>query len=183
MSGFGEGLPYCRLLISSCTLTWWKKMELSLQPLKRALIPFMTSPPKYLPKAWPPNTITVANRFQHVNLEAIQYLVRNRSHKQTGVPALCQEWLYGMDARVNFTRESFPSVGKGMGPSIVAKLPLQQPVCTCDSGPNADCPPNPQHLETTPEKGIEGILNWQRLFLKQQQNRKSKEKLYGIIER
>lgn len=67
--------------------------------------------------------------------------------------------LWNDDATVNFTGDSFPSMRKGMGPSIVAKLPLQQPVGTCDSGPNADCPPNPQHVETTLEKGIEGILN------------------------
>ena len=67
--------------------------------------------------------------------------------------------IWNDDATGNFTRESFPSMGKGVGPSIVAKLPFQQPVCTCDSGANEDCPPNPQHLETTPEKGIEGILN------------------------
>ena len=164
----------------SCqTLRWWEKTTLSLQPLlKWVLIPFMTSLPRYLPKSPPPNTITQANSFPHVNLGGggQKPLVHNRPQKQGG---LYGEWLDGiMDVTANFTRDSFPVMEVQGSHGTCHRSQTAAPSATCVytwfRDQMSGSPPKPHHLDTTPEKRTEGILNWQRLCCGQQRNRKSK---------
>ena len=74
LSGSGEeSLGDCRLPL--CVLSCQKEnREFSGVPFIRALMTFLGAPPSepnHLPKVPPPNTVTLGNRFQHMNFEGI----------------------------------------------------------------------------------------------------------------